>query len=42
MEDTLLISIKITNTFINQVGDIYIIDYYFTLKENKATPCALT
>lgn len=42
MEVNLLISIKIINTFISKVGDIYIIDYYITLKENKATPYALT
>lgn len=41
MEDNLLISLKITNTFINEVWDIYIIEYYITLKDNKAAPCAL-
>lgn len=41
MEDNLLISIKITNKFINKVWGIYIIKYRITLKENKSAPCML-
>lgn len=35
IEDNMLIFIKITNTFINKVWDVYIMEYYVTLKEDK-------
>lgn len=35
IEDNMLIFIKITNTFINKVWDVYITEYYITLKEDE-------